>query len=163
MGRTAARKSLTRPKQRLVNSTTGKVALHSKQGVIRGDDADQWLAENDPEHGTKIARRRPFDPPPEVWMQSIRSAEPGFPEPVVYFIQGADGGPVKIGRSQSYASCQTRLLEIQVGNPSLLVIRRIIVHTTRMERRLHMHFEHLRVRGEWFAADDELRAIAHCL
>lgn len=45
---------------------------------------------------------------------------------VTYFIQAIDGGPVKIGKSTSEKGAASRLASLQTGNPSRLVIRRLL-------------------------------------
>lgn len=72
----------------------------------------------------------------------------------IYFVQGSDGGPVKIGRT---LNIRNRVCELQVGYPfgelrCVGAARGLI----RDEKRLHHHFSHLRMRGEWFRPDDDL-------
>lgn len=74
----------------------------------------------------------------------------------IYFIQGSDGGPIKIGRS---LNIRNRLCELQVGYPfgelrCVGASRGLI----RDEKRLHAKFSHLRIRGEWFHPSEELLA-----
>jgi Meiotically up-regulated gene 113 len=74
---------------------------------------------------------------------------------VVYFIQGAQGGPVKIGHTDDVAK---RLVTLQIGHPSNLVILATEPGGTDLEEQLHARFAHLRCRGEWFTDTDELQA-----
>lgn len=82
------------------------------------------------------------------------------PTPVTYFIQGIDGGPVKIGRSKS-GGVEARLKSLQTGSPCRLVVRRVIDGDH--EWQLHQRFQHLRLWGEWFAVDAELAEVAAAL
>lgn len=73
--------------------------------------------------------------------------------PGVYFVQGVEGGPIKIGWSKDPA---TRLSQLQTGNPSQL---RILVTTPgapALEQQLHALFAAHRRAGEWFDPAPEL-------
>lgn len=80
----------------------------------------------------------------------------------VYFIQAADGGPVKIGWAKDPAA---RLLTLQCGNPQELVIRstRFFDDAIMAEQNFHKLFWQLRVRGEWFNANPLLCDIGQCI
>jgi hypothetical protein len=73
----------------------------------------------------------------------------------VYFIRCAPNGPIKIGVT---TSLKHRLDELQVGSHQPLEV----IHSTpgdfAVERKLHRAFRDLRLRGEWFKADDRLLA-----
>lgn len=65
----------------------------------------------------------------------------------VYFIQGVDGGPVKIGWA---ANPKKRLLDLQIGSPVKLRILGTIPGGRHHEAFLHKYFAEWHVRGEWF-------------
>lgn len=66
----------------------------------------------------------------------------------VYFIQGSEGGPIKIGCSNDV---QGRLSGLQTANPDRLAIIAFIPDVGRdFEQTLHLQFARHRVRREWF-------------
>lgn len=81
-------------------------------------------------------------------------SKPG--EIVTYFVQGANGGPIKIGKS-----CRNilvgRVASLQTGNPYPLVVRRAM--RGNHESELHWRFRDHRLCGEWFKPALELRKI----
>lgn len=82
-------------------------------------------------------------------------------EQVVYIVQASWGGPIKIGTARR-GRVTKRLKEIQTGNPSHLVVRKIMPGGWLRERALHSEFAHLRLRGEWFECTDEIRNALDC-
>ena len=73
----------------------------------------------------------------------------------VYFIQGDDGGPIKIGRTQQ--NPQWRVDALQCGYPfGKLRLIWLIRGTGLLERELHERFKKSRLRGEWFTPSDEV-------
>jgi hypothetical protein len=78
----------------------------------------------------------------------------------IYFIQGVDGGPIKIGRSDEP---ETRLAMLQTGNPVALRITRVITGYSRDEVLLHELFGDFRLQGEWFRPHPVLAAIADAI
>lgn len=68
----------------------------------------------------------------------------------VYFIQGVDGGPIKIGRSQDP---KRRLRALQPGSPAELRLLCTIPGTAGVESALHCELADWRLHGEWFAED----------
>jgi hypothetical protein len=72
----------------------------------------------------------------------------------VYFIQEPDGGPVKIGEAFDPAG---RLRELQCGNPRQLELRAVVLASDQTERRLHIAWAHVCIRGEWFTSDEIVR------
>lgn len=76
---------------------------------------------------------------------------------LVYFVQGADGGPIKIGIA---ADPEARLGFLQISSPSKLRITRTVEGGREKERELHGRFSDDRIRGEWFRASDALAAYA---
>jgi hypothetical protein len=72
-------------------------------------------------------------------------------QPVVYFVQAGDDGPIKIGYCHKFTGVRPRLDNIQTGCPWPLVIRRVIpVTSVYAERQLHEEFAPYRLAGEWF-------------
>lgn len=78
-----------------------------------------------------------------------------YPRQWIYFVQGDDGGPVKIGRTGNRP--QQRVEMLQSGYPfgRLRVVGLILgVHAT--EKELHARFSASRMRGEWFSLTPDL-------
>lgn len=74
----------------------------------------------------------------------------------VYFLQGEDGGPVKIGRSSRDPT--TRIQHAQLGYPfSRLRLVGVMRGPFRFERTLHDRFRKSRLMGEWFSPSPDLR------
>jgi len=76
----------------------------------------------------------------------------------VYFILDSVKGAIKIGKANDI---DTRLSDLQVGNPSDLVVLHYIKcrnsdHARFMENHYHKTFEKLHIRGEWFTYEKEL-------
>ena len=90
---------------------------------------------------------------------TLRDADPER-EDVVYFVQGEDGGPIKIGFTQDMS---LRLPQLQTGYPHKLVVRRIVSGGQHVEEMLHGHFAGLRLMGEWFEPRAELLEMARGL
>lgn len=74
----------------------------------------------------------------------------------VYFAQGQDGGPIKIGYSRE---TERRLRELQRGSPVPLRMLRVVPGSRALEIALHAHFSSDRLHGEWFAPTSELLRI----
>lgn len=65
----------------------------------------------------------------------------------IYFVQGVDGGPVKIGWSENP---EKRLEQLQAASPDQLRILDYIIGDRHHERALHGRLSEYRLRGEWF-------------
>lgn len=74
----------------------------------------------------------------------------------VYFIQRADGGPIKIGTAERP---DRRLQALQAANPDELVIRAVCLGGRAAEQVLHAHFAESRIRNEWFEPTPELTEV----
>lgn len=74
----------------------------------------------------------------------------------VYAVQGVSGGPIKIGWTQDL---DRRLGELQTGNAQPLRVIAACVGRRVDEQELHVRFAHLRLCGEWFKDDPELRKV----
>jgi hypothetical protein len=120
-------------------------------------DAKHWNARILP-----AVEPRPFDPNDlEQWIRRLRG-DIGRHMPVpkrvepwwLYFIQGDDGGPIKIGRTLDPARRITRL---QTGYPFGQLRFIALVRAFRSsEASLHEFFAEHRIRGEWFAPGDSV-------
>ncbi len=67
---------------------------------------------------------------------------------MLYFVQQGKSGPIKIGITRG--SMQTRLGDLQVGNPCTLRCLATMDGGDSLENLLHMKFHTLHLRGEWF-------------
>ena len=74
----------------------------------------------------------------------------------VYFIQGTDGGPIKIGSS---VDPKSRFNDIQTCSPVRLSLLATIDGGPWLENALHRHFKIDRLHGEWFQPTPELRGL----
>lgn len=88
----------------------------------------------------------------DVLTDSYRDAGP---ETTIYLIRAGDA--VKIGHARDVA---TRLRRLRVDNAAEVELLVAIRGTLQGEARIHLKFEHLRLRGEWFVASDELLEFA---
>ncbi len=77
---------------------------------------------------------------------------------VVYFIQMGEGGPIKIGRTAT--SVETRIAELQTGNPYKLRAIAAIRAEIMLEQQFHSYFDEYRMEGEWFKPHPEVLAMA---
>jgi hypothetical protein len=77
---------------------------------------------------------------------------------MIYFIQSGRSRFVKIGYCAGEP--RVRLAQLQVGNPDPLKLIAVKEGDKDAEKRWHQMFDYLRVRGEWFRWDDELRDAA---
>lgn len=77
---------------------------------------------------------------------------------MIYFI--TDGEYIKIGFSDAP---ELRIATLQTASPRELRILAIMPGDTLKEVELHNRFSHLRVRGEWFVAEDELIEFANTI
>ena len=82
--------------------------------------------------------------------------------PRVYFVQGVDGGRIKIGTSSDLLS---RLSSLQASSPIDLRLLGLLENDQRAtpptERALHERFADLRAHGEWFEPGDDLVSYIH--
>jgi hypothetical protein len=77
---------------------------------------------------------------------------------MIYFIQQSEDGPIKIGRS---CDPESRLKEMQTGNPDPLHILGCCADMGDTEQKLHKRFKHIHIQGEWFEPADDLMAFIH--
>lgn len=75
----------------------------------------------------------------------------------VYFIQGENHGPVKIGTARDPVA---RLGELQCGNPDDLILRELVLGGRDVEKAIHDRWLQAHVRGEWFGHGYEAAILA---
>jgi len=75
----------------------------------------------------------------------------------VYFIREMTSGHVKIGWTQGRPA--SRLRTLQVAHPHELALLCAIPGDKATERALHTKYAHLRLRGEWFRYEEDLRVL----
>lgn len=76
---------------------------------------------------------------------------------MIYFIANEEQQIVKIGYTKENPIL--RLANIQIGNPYLLNMICVIDGEISDERQLHKDFEHLRLQGEWFTLNNEIKSL----
>lgn len=107
-------------------------------------------------------KRRDFFKPDRPTVEELRARRRKsgnlFLQPCVYFMQGENGGPIKIGQTSRKVS--ERLAAIQANCAVRLRILGIQVcwKPEVLERRLHARFDAARIWYEWFSPTDELLA-----
>lgn len=87
-----------------------------------------------------------------------RDSRPGH----VYFVQGVDGGPIKIGYTSGRSTrepAKLRLGQLQGSSPVLLKVLSVWPGDTELERELHGIFHADRLHGEWFTPSEDLLAV----
>lgn len=72
---------------------------------------------------------------------------------VVYFIRCAEAARIKIGTT---TNLERRLASIQAGTPLRIELLVTLTGDSRIEKKIHAQFAHLRVHGEWFEAAPDL-------
>lgn len=79
--------------------------------------------------------------------------------PYTYFILAHGANAVKIGKA---LNPETRLAELQVGNPDELDLLLVLPHSAPFEEhQLHWRFDRYRIRGEWFKYEGILKDFIH--
>lgn len=79
-------------------------------------------------------------------------------EQLVYFMQGIEGGPIKIGIA---VDPDERLQQLQFQGPLRLVVRHAMPGGAALELELHLRFSRSRLWGEWFAPVPDLRRLCN--
>jgi hypothetical protein len=79
---------------------------------------------------------------------------------VVYFMQVAPDGPIKIGWTKVLSQ---RLSQVQTTSPHEIRLLATTPGDDSLEGRLHKRFAHLHLRGEWFSPAPELLAFISSL
>lgn len=78
---------------------------------------------------------------------------------IIYFIQVAPSGPVKIGITKNSSTLKNRFIGIQTNNHEKLILIRNINSTVSGELWLHNKFRNKYIRNEWFEFDEEMLTI----
>jgi Meiotically up-regulated gene 113 len=94
----------------------------------------------------------------ELGLEKVAPEDPSFAaskDQLVYFLQGENGGPIKIGRSHR-AALRDRISSIQTGYPYKLVLRCVVRGGNWEENEIHERFAWCRLSGEWFQPVSEL-------
>lgn len=73
---------------------------------------------------------------------------------IIYFVQGVDGGPIKIGKTMD--NMWVRFQALQCGSPIILKVLGIIDDESFTEKELHIRFSQYRSHNEWFHPENEL-------
>lgn len=118
---------------------------------------DYWNKRNEEEKSKKIADELKKQQAAENRKAGIEKAKitryknkyPGF----VYFIQGENGGAIKIGYTKNIES---RLHTLQTSYPDALKVLCLIPGSTKIETNYHDKFKDIRLNGEWFKPDKEI-------
>lgn len=92
--------------------------------------------------------------PKTVAKAKVRQQKVSLRDGAVYFVRADGRGPVKIGFS---TGADGRLKSLQTSHHGELAIIAAIPGTQESERSLHKHFAKLRLKGEWFKYQGELR------
>ncbi len=77
---------------------------------------------------------------------------------MIYFIRYGKQKLVKIGHSATHP--RVRMMQMQTGTPETLFLIGMAPGGPDVEAAWHLRFAHLRVRGEWFRWEPELREAA---
>lgn len=92
--------------------------------------------------------------------EMIRPIDPATARACVYFIQGEDGGPIKIGFTRYLPG---RLADLQASSPARLRVVAASEGGRDVEGVLHDRFAKHRLHGEWFAPYEELVAFVESI
>jgi hypothetical protein len=79
---------------------------------------------------------------------------------MIYAIQAESGGPIKFGTS---GNPESRLRELQTGNPERLHLIAYAAVGAQNERLVHFHLQDCRLQGEWFSPTPKAMAIVDAL
>jgi hypothetical protein len=102
---------------------------------------EYWKKKNEEKRAKKIQdeiRRQQ-----ELKRQANGKRFPGY----IYFVQGENGGPIKIGYTKDIAE---RIRALQTGYPDTLKLLLAIPGNVAKEQLLHLEFKEYRLHGEWF-------------
>lgn len=119
-------------------------AASLEQDVIAECERREAIAEEERNRPDSEANAQPIPPPAPA------------PEPSInYAIQAFDGGPIKLGKGTGNG--EDRLRSLQIGHPKTLRLLGVWPGGIADEAAMHEKWEHLRIRGEWFADNTSLR------
>jgi hypothetical protein len=91
----------------------------------------------------------------ELEKEEKRNRKKDYLNGYVYFVQGTEGSPIKIGWANNP---KDRLKTLQTASPVKLKIIGIFPGTQEIEKFCHKVFSHLGIGGEWFNPEEELLA-----
>jgi hypothetical protein len=74
---------------------------------------------------------------------------------MIYFVHDELSNAVKVGKSTE-ENLNSRLTSLQTGNSRELKLLGLMQGYTEKEAELHLKFNHLRIRGEWFEYNEEI-------
>lgn len=79
---------------------------------------------------------------------------------MIYFVQ-CNAGPIKIGyvEGRKPEDVVKRVGSLQTGNPYELKLLGVMEGKTGTEKSLHVRFQDIRIRGEWFQPDPALMTL----
>jgi len=97
----------------------------------------------------KVEERKKIDEEKKREKEKRYGKHKGF----VYFIQGENGGAIKIGYSKDP---EVRLKTLQTSYPDILKVLCLIPGNANTETKYHKAFEHLKLNGEWYKPDKEI-------
>lgn len=103
-----------------------------------------WKKKNEEERVRKIQQQQLAQRKKELYPKTNKK------QGCVYFIQGENGGAIKIGYSKNP---EERLKQLQTGYPDILKILCLIPATNKTEGFYHKKYEDLKLNGEWYKPD----------
>jgi len=71
----------------------------------------------------------------------------------IYFLTAGEGGPIKIGKTKDIIN---RISVLQTGNHVELILLRLSRGNRNDEKMWHEKYDYLKIRGEWFAPDENI-------
>jgi hypothetical protein len=74
---------------------------------------------------------------------------------IVYFIQSGGFGPIKIGKTRNELERRLTALQTASSHP-LRILATLDDQPASRETELHLKFDHLRLKGEWFRPEQDL-------
>lgn len=110
-------------------------------------------------HGTRFPQLAAWFSAEVAAIRPTPKAHVGKPPPrrgKVYFIQGGEDGPIKIGFTSG--AVEKRLIALQCGSPLRLRVVHVVAADKLGEGWAHAHFAASRSHGEWFHPSKELLA-----
>lgn len=110
---------------------------------------DYWKKRNEEEKAKKLAEELKQKQEQGKYEKQKETKHSGF----VYFIQGENGGAIKIGYTKNFDG---RLKVLQTSYPDILKVLCLIPGSTKTETSYHKKYKDIRLNGEWFKPNEEL-------
>lgn len=147
--------AIWRSRDKLVYSRFGKNFLNVLENEIckyswgKSDPRWEryWEKKTEKEKAQKIV-----DELKEKQKEEFEKFKQGFPG-YIYFIQGENGGAIKIGFTKNIES---RLKTLQTSYPDILKVLCLIPGNESKERKLHEKFYDIKLNGEWFKPTEKI-------